>query len=62
MEEQKNKIEGWRKMGIAMGTISALVLIPDVDFKIAIIIGIIALYGITWQGILDYGKRPTKTN
>jgi len=62
MEEQKTKIEGWRKMGIAMGTISALVLIPDVDFKIAIIIGIIALYGITWQGILDYGKRPTKTN
>ena len=62
MEEQKNKIEGWRKMGIAMGTISALVVMPNIDFKIAIIIGIIALYGITWQGVLDYGKRPTKTN
>ena len=60
MEEQKKKIEGWRKMGIAMGTISALVVMPNIDFKIAIVAGIIALYGITWQGILDYGKRPTK--
>lgn len=60
--EEKSKIEGWRKMGIAMGTISALVVMPDIDFKIAIVVGIIAIYGITWQGVLDYGKRPPKTN
>ena len=55
--EEKSKVEGWRKMGIAMGTISALVVMPDIDFKIAIVVGIIAIYGITWQGILDYEKK-----
>ena len=60
MEEKKNKIEGWRKMSIGMGTISFLSLNPPEDFKIAVIIGVIALYGITWLGILDYGKKPPK--
>lgn len=59
-EEPKKKIEGWRKMGIGLGAITALSLNPTIDFKIATIIGIIALAGIAAQGILDYGKRPPK--
>ena len=47
-------------MGIGMGAITALSLNPTIDFKIAVIIGTIAIIGISWQGILDYGKRPTK--
>lgn len=62
MEEQKSKINGWRKLGIGMGAITALSLNPTIDFKIAVIIGTIALFGITWQGVLDYvqGTRPKK--
>ena len=61
MEEPKSKIEGWRKMGIAMGAISALTFFKDTtDFKVAIIIGVIAIVGIVCQGILDYGRRPPK--
>lgn len=61
-EEPKKKIEGWRKLGIGMGAITALSLNPTIDFKIAVIIGTIAIIGITCQGILDYvqGKRPPK--
>ncbi len=62
MTEQKSKIEGWRKMGIGMGAITALSLNPTIDFKIAVIIGTIALFGIASQGILDYVRRPTKTD
>ena len=61
-ENQKSKIEGWRKMGIGIGAITALSLNPTIDFKIAVIIGTIAIIGITCQGILDYvqRKRPEK--
>ncbi len=59
-EEPKKKIEGWRKMGIGIAGITALSLNPTVDFKIAVIIGVITLTGIACQGFLDYGKRPPK--
>ncbi len=44
-------------MGIAMGSITALTLKDTIDFKIAIIIGIIAVFGITCQSILDWRKN-----
>lgn len=56
MEEQKKKVEGWRKMGIAMGAITALSLKDTIAFEIAVIIGIIAIAGIICQGILDWKK------
>lgn len=61
-EKEKPKIAGWRKMGIGMGAITALSLNPTIDFKIAIIIGTIAIIGIACQSILDYVQRarPTK--
>ncbi len=64
MDEKKSKIEGWRKMGIGIGAITALSLNPTIDFKIAVIIGLIAIIGISWQGVLDYGPRarPTKND
>lgn len=55
--EVESKVEGWRKLGIAMGAITALTLKETIDFKIAIIIGIIAVFGITCQGILDWRKH-----
>lgn len=58
MEDPKKKIEGWRKMGIGMGAITALSLNPTIDFKIAVIIGIIAVTGIGCQSVLDYVRRP----
>lgn len=60
MNEEKPKIEGWRKMGIGIAGITALSLNPSIDFKIAVIIGAITLAGIACQGFLDYGKRPRK--
>jgi len=60
MEEQKSKIEGWRKMGIGMGAITALSLKDAMDFKIAVIIGVIAIVGIVCQGILDYEKKKVQ--
>ena len=57
MEEQKSKIEGWRKMGLGMGAITALSLKGTMDFKIAVIIGIIAIVGIIVQGVLDHEKK-----
>ena len=57
MEEQKSKIQGWRKLGIGMGAITALSVNSDVDFKIAVIIGIIAVVGIAAQGVLDWRKN-----
>lgn len=59
-EENKPKIEGLRKLGIGMSAIAALTTIAlkgDADFKIAIIISIIAIVGIIVQGILDYAKK-----
>ena len=60
MNEGKPKIEGWRKMGIGIAGITALSLNPTIDFKIAVIIGVITIAGIACQGFLDYGKKPTK--
>lgn len=60
MEEQKPKTNGWRKLGIGVSAITALSIKGTVDFKIAIIIGVIAIVGIVCQGILDYGRRPPK--
>ena len=58
MENQKSKIEGWRKMGVAMGSIAALATFKDtMSFKIAVIIGIIAIVAIITQGVLDYEKK-----
>lgn len=58
MEGQKNKIEGWRKLGIGISGITALYLSKGtIDFKVAVIIGIISIVGIITQGILDYAKR-----
>ncbi len=54
MVENENKIQGWRKMGIGMAAITALSVTTDLDFKIAVIIGIIAIVGITAQAILDW--------
>lgn len=63
MEEPKSKIEGWRKLSIGATGITALYLSRDtIDFKIAVIIGIIAVVGIITQGVLDYVRRPAKTN
>lgn len=60
-QEQKSKIEGWRKMGVAMGSIVALTTFKEtIHFKIAVIIGIIAIVAIVIQGLLDHGKRPPK--
>ena len=44
-------------MGIAISAITALTLKADIDFKIAVIIGIIAVFGIACQGILDWRKK-----
>lgn len=57
MEEPKKKIEGWRKMGIGVGAITALSLNPTIDFKIAVIIGVIAIIGIGVQGVLDHERK-----
>lgn len=62
MENQKSKAEGWRKMGIGIAAITALSLNPTIDFKIAGIIGLIAIIGILVQGALDVKKEPPKTN
>lgn len=54
---EKPKIEGWRKLGIGISGIMALSLNPTMDFKIAVIIGLIAIVGIMVQGGLDYVKK-----
>ena len=56
-EENKTKIEGWRKLGIGISAITALSIKGTIDFKIAVIIGIIAIVGIVVQGILDHEKK-----
>lgn len=63
MTEQKKTIEGWRKLGIGMSAIAALTTIAlkgDADFKIAVIIGIIAVVGIIAQSMLDYEKKKVQ--
>ena len=56
MEEEKSKIEGYRKIGIAMGAITALSVKETIDFRTAIIIAVIAVIGIVCQGVLDWRK------
>lgn len=56
----KPKIEGWRKMGIGICAITALSLNPTIDFKIAGIIGLIAIIGILCQSVLDHEAKPPK--
>ncbi len=54
----KPKIEGWRKLGIGIAAISALTTFKaTMDFRIAVIIGIVAIFGIAVQGVLDYVKK-----
>lgn len=60
MDEQKKKIEGWRKVGIGVSAITAL-SVATIDFKVSVIIGLIAIVGIITQGVLD-GKKPTKND
>lgn len=62
MENQKLKTEGWRKMGIGIGAITALSIKATIDFRIAVIIGIIAIVGIVTQGFLDYEKKKQPSN
>ncbi len=57
MENEKNRVEGWRKLGIAMGAITALSLKNTIDFKTSIIIGVIAIVGIICQCILDWRTK-----
>lgn len=52
-----SKIEGIRKMGIAMGAITALTLKSTMEFKTAVIVCVIAITGIVCQGILDWRKN-----
>ena len=59
-EEQKTKIEGWRKLGIGISAITALSIKGTIDFKIAVIIGTIAIVGIAVQGVLDYAKKEVQ--
>lgn len=66
MEKTKSKVEGWRKMGIAGAAIGALSVNNGINFRIAVIIGVIAIVGIVCQGVLDWknGKAepPMDTN
>ncbi len=55
-----NKIIGYRKMSIAVATISALIWKPPADFGIAVIVGIIAIVGITAQAWLDRKGNSNK--
>ena len=54
---EESKIKGFRKIGIAMGAITAVSVADSVDFKIAVIIGTIAVVGIVCQCILDRRKH-----
>ena len=55
-DDKQNMIVGWRKLGIAGCAICVLCYNPPADFKIAIIIGVIAVTGIICQTYLD-GKE-----
>jgi len=57
MEQEKAITAGWKKMGIGICAITALSVKDTVEFRIAIIIGVIAIIGIVTQGILDYRRN-----
>lgn len=54
--ETSSKVQGWRKLGIGLGSITVLST-KDIDFNTALIIGAIAITGILVQGILDWRHR-----
>ncbi len=54
---ENSKVMGFRKMGVAMGAISALVFKPPEDIKIAVIVGIVAVTQIVGQTLLDWKKK-----
>ncbi len=56
MEEKKSAIKGWRKIGIGISAITAISVNDGMDFKKAVIIGFIAIFGIACQTLLD-GKK-----
>jgi len=51
------KVVGFRKLGISLGTITALIWKPPTDFKVTVVIGIIAVVGIVAQTWLDTRKK-----
>ena len=53
----EEKLKGLRKAGIVTIAITALTCNPPENFKIAVIIGIIAVVGIICQTVLDW-KKP----
>ena len=53
----KPKIEGIRKMSIAMAAITALTIKDTMEFKTAVIVCVIAITGIVCQSILDWSKN-----
>ena len=53
---EKPKVEGWRKLGIGATAIVFLAT-AAIEFKIALIIGTVAIVGIICQSVLDYGKE-----
>lgn len=62
MEHTESKIEGWRKAGIGVTAITALTLKDTINFKVAVIIGTIAVVGIVCQGVLDWRRIRKKVN
>lgn len=52
MEEIKNKVVGFRKAGLGLGTVTLLAL-NNPDLEVSAIIGLIAIVGISWQGLID---------
>ncbi len=55
-DDKKNIVVGWRKLGIAGCAMGALCCKPPADFKVAVIIGVVAIVGIICQTYLD-GKK-----
>lgn len=53
----ENKAKGLRKIGIGITAISTLSLKPPEDFRVAVIIGVIAIIGIVCQSILDWRTK-----
>jgi len=51
------KVVGFRKLGISLGTITALIWKPPTDFKVTVVIGIIAVVGIAAQTWLDTREK-----
>ena len=61
MNGAEDRLKGLRKAGIGISAITALSL-AAIEFKIAVIIGIIAIVGIICQTVLDRGNSVFKKN